>query len=63
MFTRFPYNEMPPPTANAAEVQRSHALMIRELADRLAHLTRDRVGRRERAFLREVLGMAPETPA
>ena len=60
MFTRFPYNEMPPPTANAAATSRAYSLMIRELADRLADIHRRRVNPEERAFLRGVLGMPTE---
>lgn len=60
MFTRFPYNEMPPPTANAAATSRAYSLMVRELADRLADIHRRQVNPEERAFLRSVLGMSPE---
>ena len=62
MFTGFPYNEMPPPSANADWASRAYSRMIHDLADRLADIHHRRVNPDERAFLRSVLGMAPETP-
>ena len=62
MFDRFPYNEMPPPSANADWASRAYSRMIRDLADRLADIHHRRVNPDERAFLRSVLGMAPEAP-